>query len=394
MLSREQAITRLHEYKVPFDEAEWQRPTDRKPGEFGVFAIIIRIIGGLFIFSMVLVAIVGFIALIGLEGSWKHATGFIGIVATLFAGWKFRTSYRTLEKQYSFTGLLLLSILLVGKACLLVALFGWFAGDDFFRSSNLLIALIFAAITGASLVYYRMYLEAFLAVIVAAFLLNGAIAIELSQLLVDRKTLQSLWVSGKEIPSSIIGPWQFVQSVMIGLPLLIVGILVKIQNKRYLSSVYMYALLALVGYYLYPSSRMSLWLMNAQNLGLQINWGISLIVFISVAALYGHLVPNWRAQNPMQNIILLITIAILALLGMNGVLFALALMAWGHVRHDRVLWVVGLLYLPAYLIAYYYALDMSLLLKSYLLLASGAVVLAARYAFPLFVGPKKEQDHA
>lgn len=393
MLSRKQAITQLHEYKVAFDEVEWQRPTDRKPGEFGIFAIIIRIIGGLFIFGMVLVAIVGFIALIGLEASWWDATGVIGIVATLFASWKFRTSYRTLEKQYSFTGLLLLSVLLVGKACLLVALFGWFTGGDFFRPSILLVAFIFGAITCASLFYYRMYLEAFFSVLVAAFLLNFALANQIWTGLINADVLSQMRLENNRLPDVIIMQWYFVQTLLISLPLAAIAILAFVQKKRYLSSVYAYALLALVGYLLYPSQKLFILLMEVPSSSYSINWSMSIVIFFATVALYVHLVPNWRQDNKLAHGLVLAAIALLSFLGVYGVLFALALMAWGHVRHDRVLWITGLLYLPAYLIAFYYTLDLSLLTKSYLLLANGIVVLGARFLLVRFVGENKEQAH-
>lgn len=395
MLSREQAISKLHEYKVPFDEADWQRPSSRTPGEFGIFAIIIRVIAGFFIFGMVLTSIAGFIALTGLDGSWEHVAGFIGVVATLFAGWKFRTSYRTLEKQYDFSGLLFLSILLVGKACLLAALYGWFGMNLSGGPFGLTIALIFALITLASCFFYRMYLEAFLAVLVAAFLLNSAIGSELMKVLVDMYVPKEARFNADSFPEGMLFSWYAVQTVMVALPILLVVMLTWVQKQRYLSSVYSYALLALIGYLLFPSDKLFLMLMSAPNVAFGANWGVSLLTFIATAMLYLHLLPDATDLSRKTHLPVLLVVAILALFGMHGVLFALALMAWGHVRHDRVLWVTGLLYLPAYLIAYYYALDMTLLMKSYVLLGSGAVVLLARYVLKrFFMGGQKEQANA
>lgn len=55
--------------------------------------------------------------------------------------------------------------------------------------------------------------------------------------------------------------------------------------------------------------------------------------------------------------------------------FALLLMVLGYAAHDKVILAIGLLLLPYYLFQYYYDLQTTLLNKSYLLMASGLILL-------------------
>jgi len=369
MLSREQAITRLNAYGVPFSEEQWTNETARKDGEFGVFAIIIRIIAGLFILWMVSISIAGFIALIGQESNWQTVTGIIGVLATGFAGWKFRHSYNTLEKQYGFKGLLYLSLLLVGKSCLLVALYGWFDTWPYSSDGGWIVAVIFSAITAVSSLFYRMYLEAFLALLVSIFLLDSALASNFS---------------------SVAYP-----AVIIALVLGMLGLIWR-QNRHNLSSVFLYATVLFFGYKLLPHwGQTRLLFSQGEVLGLNFSVSLGVIAFAATLSLYVFLIGGWPKLKSVQHLIVIVGIVILAALSVDGVLLAVALMAMGHVRHDRVLWVIGLIYLPLYLVAFYYTLDATLLTKSYMLMGSGVAILLGRYALSWIVRPSTaEVDHA
>ena len=61
-----------------------------------------------------------------------------------------------------------------------------------------------------------------------------------------------------------------------------------------------------------------------------------------------------------------------------GILFAICLLVAGYGRHDRLLLVSGAMVLPAFLILFYYSLDLNLAYKSALLGVSGVVLLAGR----------------
>jgi len=393
MLSRAQAIENLNAYGIPLSEEALDGDSKGNNGEFGIFAIIIRVLAGLFILGMTIVSITGFVALLGLEQQWEFVAGAIGILATGFSAWKFRHNYKTLEKQYSFKGLLYLSLLLVGKACLLAALFGWL-GEDFWRTDTIwIVAVVFTAITVASCMYYRMYLEAFLAVLVSLCLLDFS----LGQLLRNWLLPDGWSPYVRDLSSETI---LLVHSVVLSVDLIsalflavFVAALLWFQRHRYLSSVYLYAVMLFLGYKLMPGSKFFAIIRNAESL--PTNWGLSIVLLIAVVSLYAFLIGGWRKFLSIEHFIVAIGIAILAALSLHGVLFAAALMAFGRVRHDQVSWVIGMLYLPIYLFAYYYSLDATLLIKSYLLIGSGVAILLIRYALIHLVLPSlKGVTHA
>lgn len=395
MLSREQAITRLNKYGVPFSEEVWQSQSKRKDGEFGIFAIIIRVIAGLFILGMVIVSIAGFIAILGLSDNWEHVVGTIGVLATAFSAWKFRYDYKALEKQYSFRGLLYLSLLLVGKACLLLALFGWFETWPFDRGDAWIVAIIFSGITIVSCVYYRMYLEAFLAVLVSLFLVDAAFGIQMMKFLMPE---DSSWPAYSASDAARLEFWrasELVVTMAVATLIVIAAILVLWQRHRYLSSVYLYAVVLFLAYKLLPADNQLSWYLGPKReVDLPFNWGMALILFAASLAIYAFLIGGWQKLKSLEHVIVICCIVILAVLGMHGVLFAIALMALGHMRHDKVLWVVGLIYLPVYLFLFYFSLDVTLLTKSYMLLGSGIFILTARFVLTRFFNPSLEVENA
>jgi len=387
MLSREQAITRLSEYGVPFSEDAWQREAVRKEGEFGIFAIIIRVIAGLFILGMVIVSIAGFVAILGLDDNWEHVVGAIGVLATMFAAWQFRHTYKALEKQFSFRGLLYLSLLLVGKACLLLALFGWFGSASYWRDGQQwFIAGGFALITLVSCLAYRMYLEAFLSVLASLFLLDAALGFHLSVLVFPAISDSVRWTSDTQVSSEIISIINTVNAFRLLLICAVFATLVWLQKRRVLSSVFVYAIGMFLGFDLLPVDKMYAFFGNWPSS--QQNVSVALIAFAASLALYAFLIGGWQKLKSLEHVIVICCIVILAVLGMHGVLFAIALMALGHMRHDRVLWVIGLIYLPVYLFLFYFSLDVTLLAKSYMLLGSGIFILAARFVLTRFFNPK------
>jgi len=370
MLSRVQAISQLNAYGVPFSEEKWKCEDTRKNGEFGVFAVIIRVIAGLFILGMVSISIAGFIALIGLEESWQTVTGIIGILATGLAAWKFRHSYSALEKQYSFRGLLYLSLLLVGKACLLVALYGWLDTWPYGADGGWMVALIFSAITVVSCLYYRMYLEIILAVLVSFFLLDTALASNLASV---------------------------AHQIAIVALVFCMAVLIWRQKIHNLSSVFLYATMLFLAYKLLPYWGNAVLLFSQSELpDPSISTALVVIVaFAATFALYVFLVGGWQKLKSVQHMVVVVSIALLAAFSVHGVLLAVSLMALGHMRHDRVFWVIGIIYLPLYLFAFYYTLDATLLIKSYMLIGSGIAILAARYVFVRFGAQSSgETDHA
>ena len=70
---------------------------------------------------------------------------------------------------------------------------------------------------------------------------------------------------------------------------------------------------------------------------------------------------------------------LLGLLSAPGILAAIGVTILGHLERDFILRSLGLVFLPVYLIAFYYNLDTSLLAKSGILIASGAILWGARW---------------
>ena len=74
----------------------------------------------------------------------------------------------------------------------------------------------------------------------------------------------------------------------------------------------------------------------------------------------------------------MIAILILGSISAAGVLFALALFILGYAKHMRFFLILGALFLPIYLLFYYYNLDVTLLYKSLILILSGILLLLSR----------------
>jgi hypothetical protein len=66
----------------------------------------------------------------------------------------------------------------------------------------------------------------------------------------------------------------------------------------------------------------------------------------------------------------------LGIISAPGILLSAGLMVLGYAQHDRVLLIAGGLLFPAFLSLFYYNLDLTLMAKSGILVASGAVLLA------------------
>ncbi|WP_085905758.1 DUF4401 domain-containing protein [Kiloniella majae] len=73
----------------------------------------------------------------------------------------------------------------------------------------------------------------------------------------------------------------------------------------------------------------------------------------------------------------------LAILSAPGILLSLGLMIFGYARHDRLFTLLGFLLLPVFLWLYYYNLDITLLEKSIVLVASGGIMIAGKFYLKL-----------
>lgn len=82
--------------------------------------------------------------------------------------------------------------------------------------------------------------------------------------------------------------------------------------------------------------------------------------------------------------------ALLGVISAPGLLLAITLLILGYAKHDKIMSMMGVLLLPVFLFFYYYNLDISLMVKSGVLIGSGAVMLAGRF-YITFKGWDKER---
>ena len=87
-----------------------------------------------------------------------------------------------------------------------------------------------------------------------------------------------------------------------------------------------------------------------------------------------------RQVTPAQQASAVLVTAGLAALSTPGLLAALFLAALGHATYHWQITTLGLVSLPVFLWKYYYSLEIDFLAKSGVLVASGAVLLVARWA--------------
>ena len=108
-------------------------------------------------------------------------------------------------------------------------------------------------------------------------------------------------------------------------------------------------------------------------------WPSSVVLAIALLYLLGW---AWEWGDWLRSEPALWAVGVVVLLGAvstPGLLVALALLVIGHASENRILEGLGLAFLPVFVVVFYYMLDVDLLTKSAILLASGAVLLAARH---------------
>ncbi|WP_027184440.1 DUF4401 domain-containing protein [Desulfovibrio inopinatus] len=87
----------------------------------------------------------------------------------------------------------------------------------------------------------------------------------------------------------------------------------------------------------------------------------------------------------------IVTAIVLGVLIHPSIIAALYLLFLGHERGERVLTALGLISLPVFIVMYYYNLEFSLSEKAYILFASGALLLAVRWAILRWSGERAVQ---
>ncbi|MBX9696706.1 MAG: DUF4401 domain-containing protein, partial [Alphaproteobacteria bacterium] len=78
---------------------------------------------------------------------------------------------------------------------------------------------------------------------------------------------------------------------------------------------------------------------------------------------------------------LLITVAVASLIYFNvsEILLCMLVLVVGYARREAILFWMGLVFLPVFIILYYYDVEMTLLAKSFSLMGTGLVLLAGKF---------------
>jgi len=105
---------------------------------------------------------------------------------------------------------------------------------------------------------------------------------------------------------------------------------------------------------------------------------LTVALCLGLVFLMAHVGGGWKRllQQPLS--IAVVGVILLGTVSAPGILLALALMILGYGRHERLLWTLGLLLMPAFIWFYYYTLELTLLEKSGVLVGSGCVLLLGR----------------
>lgn len=108
-------------------------------------------------------------------------------------------------------------------------------------------------------------------------------------------------------------------------------------------------------------------------------WPSNLVLTVAALALYA-----WIAGNPLtieREPLIFVVLATVALgfVSTPGLLAAIGLMVLGYALYEKLLLGLGLVFLPLYLVVYYYDLKLELAYKSWVLVASGSTLLLVRW---------------
>jgi len=107
-------------------------------------------------------------------------------------------------------------------------------------------------------------------------------------------------------------------------------------------------------------------------------WPANVILAIALIWLYQWAGGGWRVLRSEPLILAVAATVGLATFTTPGLLAALGLMVLGYARRDQYLLAIGVAFFPAFIVVFYYEWQTSLLVKSWVMAGSGAVLLGAR----------------
>jgi MFS family permease len=105
-----------------------------------------------------------------------------------------------------------------------------------------------------------------------------------------------------------------------------------------------------------------------------------------------HLAGSKRFTEPWMMLALVVTV-LLGIFTTPGILVAIALLVTGYAFGDRILTGLAYLFLPCFLIVFYYALHIDLAYKSYVVAGSGLLLLAVRWIVQYLQPQSQPQPH-
>jgi hypothetical protein len=108
-------------------------------------------------------------------------------------------------------------------------------------------------------------------------------------------------------------------------------------------------------------------------------WPANLVLAAALVWLYQWCAGGWPRLREEPLVVAIVATVCLAAVTTPGVLAAIGLMVLGYARRDTLLLAMGTAFFPVFIVVFYYEMETSLLIKSYTLMASGAVLLAARW---------------
>ena len=112
-------------------------------------------------------------------------------------------------------------------------------------------------------------------------------------------------------------------------------------------------------------------------------WPANIILAVTLIWLYQRVVGGWEQLRSEPLMLAVGATVCLASFTTPGVLAALGLMVLGYARGDRYLLGIGVAFFPVFIVVFYYEWQISLLVKSWIMAGSGAVLLSARWLLSL-----------
>lgn len=105
---------------------------------------------------------------------------------------------------------------------------------------------------------------------------------------------------------------------------------------------------------------------------------VNLLLTVSLIGLIGWAAGSLEKLKTEPLMLASLGAILLGILSAPGVILSICLMVLGYAKHEKLLTLMGILLMPQFIFFYYYNLDISLMVKSGILVGSGLVLLAGR----------------